>query len=578
MWAKIINLRHLIHIALLIAAIGTLLGCQSTPYDKELEAYKVIPTEQDDAGYASSSVVAIMSLDVAKTTLPSNVSLTFENALKEVQHFARAQERAKMDSLQFGLNVGLSSRGLNSTSTSSNQDSIGNNTNGGVNSTATTTTTVPGTTTSTDQTTTVTSSVNANGVTQSNSVTRTITRTQGVAGSVTFAGGTPSPITSTDNLSRSMTINPALAYQAADQLIKITGMMREQFQSIPHNSATESVYVVQVKTSLQPYKPLLPLDAYVNLTVLPDLSNTSGTLTQALLKNPPRLVPLAFGSEEYEFSSSGVSENYLRGLSLGLTASAPGGAVNAGLQKMLSSLMRTYATDVNGLIVTTPMSPNTVQVRLGAMWQGNAERAMIPRSFNGFFALIVPKVMDNTGQSLSFISKPFFRDPKTGSALFGTAPKVIIAEIQKQFEIYNLALKDDCVYATGTEETLATPARTPTYTINLGDDWFAFLNRIRRNDLEVLKCVGVDKGFISLDSKDKTRPTGAQLIKPSEWPEKVTKPVPAFVLEKFVGSLNRVALMERHSYSQIFLPSTLPPKSAGSDASPAKPEPPVTKK
>lgn len=350
--------------------------------------------------------------------------------------------------------------------------------------------------------------------------------------------------------------------------MKLTGMMRQQFDAIPHNSLTESVYIVQVKTSLQPYKPLLPLDAYINLTVLPDLSAPEGTTTMALLKSPPRLIPLAFGSEEYEFSSSSVLDNYLRGISLGLTASAPGGAVNTGLQSMLSSLMKTYATDVNGLIVATPMSPNTVQIRLGAMWQGSGERAMIPRSFNGFFALIVPTNTIQSPNPLGLIAKPFFRDPKTGSALRGTTNQDITKKIRKEFCTFNLALKNDCIYAIG-EETLSTKTATPILTITItkqsqattssssedfDDDWFTFFSRIRRNDLTVLACVG-----INTQHPKPCRENGdaAKLIPADKWIEGVFKPVPVSILEKFVGSLNRAALMERSSYSQIYLPQVV---------------------
>lgn len=118
-------IRYLARIALVTVTIAFLVACQNTPHATTVDLYKELPQDQEDTGYASSSVVAIMPLESAKSSFSSNETLTFASAFSLVQHYARAQERAKLDSLQFGLNVGLSQRGLNSTNTSSLQDSGG---------------------------------------------------------------------------------------------------------------------------------------------------------------------------------------------------------------------------------------------------------------------------------------------------------------------------------------------------------------------------------------------------------------------------------------------------------------------
>jgi hypothetical protein len=511
--------------ALLPLTLLFLTACFSLPSNSDIETYKQIPAEQDDAGYAGASIVAVMPLASVTASFTQSATLTYDQALAAVQSYARAKQQAGRDSFQLGLEVGLTRKTPSGTRTVSSDTPHGT-----------------ATTTNINQSVTVVTSA-------------------GQPASVTLNLFSPTAVTTASFAANTVTINPAIAHQAADQLIKLTSMMRMQYNSIPH-SKEEDVYIVQIKAGLQPYKPLLPLDAYLHLTLLPDLSEAFGTNTSTLA-NPPRLVPLAFGSEEYEFSSSGVSEEYLRGLALGLNASSTWGGLNFGMQQMLSSLTQVNATDVNGLIVSVPFSPNSVQIRLGAMWQGSAERAMIPRNFNGFFAMIVPK--DSGSNKYSLLSKTYFRKPSDGKALIGTRGSEIVSDIKYEFCTYNLALRKGCALDPSTAHTTS----TETQTITAAEDWFAFLNSVRRNDLRVLQCVQLTEKYQTapLGSKDKKADCQDIAKKSSDGllldtVKTLNVVTPTALLEKFIVSLNKIALKDRVSYSVVLLPDK-PSKPSG---------------
>jgi hypothetical protein len=526
---------RLLPIALLLI---TLTACFSLPTNSDIEAYKQIPEEQDDAGYAGASVVAVMALDDLTKTFAQNNTLTYAQALDAVTAYARAKQQAGRDSFQLGLEIGLARKTPSGTRTVSSDTPQGGPTTTNINQSV------------------------------------SVVTSAGQPASLTFIFNTPTSVTSADFASKTVTINPAIAHQAADQLLKLTNMMNQQYNSIPHNPKDEDVYIVQIKAGLQPYKPLLPLDAYLHLTLLPDLSILQNNTDSKALKNPPRLVPIAFGSEEYEFSSSGVSEEYLRGLALGLNASSTWGGLNFGMRQMLSSLTQINATDVNGLIVSVPFSPNSIQVRLGAMWQGSAERAMIPRNFNGFFALIVPR--NAKSQKYALMTKTYFRKPVDGKALRGTRGDEIVTDIKREFCTYNLALRQGCALAPNKSEA------SPTYSqITAGEDWFAFLNNIRRNDLSVLQCVQLtdayQKDVVQKTAKKAdclTIAVGAddEKILPNAGYDKNKLP-PAPLLEKFIVSLNKIALKDRISYSVVVLPESASGKSDQPKPSAVAPQP-----
>jgi hypothetical protein len=516
--------------------IGLLSACFSLPSNSDLEAYKQIPAEQDDAGYAGASVVAVMALDDVTKTFAQNNTLTYAQALDAVTAYARAKQQAGKDSFQLGLEIGLTRKTPSGTRTITS-DTPHNST----------------TTTNINQTVSVVTSA-------------------GQPATLNFIFNTPTAVTTASFATNTVTINPAIANQAADQLLKLTNMMNQQYKSIPHNKASEDVYIVQIKAGLQPYKPLLPLDAYLHLTLLPDLSAALvGTNTQTLA-HPPRLVPLAFGSEEYEFSSSGVSEEYLRGLALGLNASSTWGGLNLGMQQMISSLTQVNATDVNGLIVSVPFSPNSIQIRLGAMWQGSAERAMIPRNFNGFFAMVVPKNRANGKYAL--MTKAYFRKPVDGKTLSGTSGAEIVSDIKREFCTYNLQLKKGCALDPTTWKA------TQTSTITAGEDWFAFLNQIRRNDLSVLRCVQLTENYLPQSTNTGKTKVDCRALKDADdqhlfFENEITQnaKAPAPLLEKFIVSLNKIALKDRISYSAVVLPESASSKSEQPKPSAVAPQP-----
>lgn len=488
----------------IVAVASSLTACFTPPNNPDLDAYKQAPEEQDEAGFAGASVVAIMSLEQAKSSFTNTYTLTYSEALNLVNQYARSQQQAKIDSFQAGLEIGLTGKNRTGTRTTTENQSGG-----------TSTTTI--------------------------NQTITVNYTPGQPGSATLVIATPTPASRTDIVSATVTINPALAHQAADQLMKLTTMMKNQFNSIPHGE-DEEVYIVQVKAGLQPYKPLLPLDAYIHITVLPDLGNTS------TLSKPPRIVPIAFGSEEYEFSSSGVSDGYLRGLSLGLNASESWGGLNARTQQMLSSLSQVSATDVNGLIVSVPFSPNSIQIRLGAMWQGSAERAMIPRNFNGFFAVIVNRDAYKTHRQLTMMTKTYFRKPVNGKYLEGTLGSEIVNDIRKEFATYNLGLIAGCAFNPPNESKDAW-AKVNDFTAN--EDWFAFLNRVRRNDLKVINCLRLTN---AVETTENGKRLGILIKEIADAKTQADAPRP--LLEKFLVSLNKIALKDRTSYSMFILPKS----------------------
>jgi hypothetical protein len=527
------NFRELSRPVAAIVLTIFMLGCSAPPLVDP--AYKEIPAQQSDAGYASASIVSMIPLSVAESVLNASSTLTYADAYKLVQSYSRFQHNQAINSLQVGINVGLSGRTVSSTG----QDTTNRTTT--TNQTSTVAELEPAASTlnnGTKTTSTTTTVIDSTGKTSSKTSIQTVV--QGTA-STPELGITPTFPIGTGTFG-TVTFNPTIAAQAADQLLKLHNMVSAQFKGIPYAKNSQRVFIVQIKSTLQPHKPALPLDAFVTLTVVPDFSTSPATTASI------SLVPLAFGTEEYEFGQLQSADTYMRGLALGLTAVSPGGAFSGSARSLVGRVLEASAVNVNGLISATPLSPSTVQVRLGAMWQGANDRVMIPRSFNGFFALVVPRSYE--GQ-IELIAKPLFRDPKTGAFISGTPPSEIIRDVKREFCTFGLVLERGCSYSGG---------RGLSADIAPDDDWFAFLRRIRRNDYSVLSCLGVRlpakvavAGDVESGTTCRTHAGGPLQVAMVESGTAQSR-APGFMLGSFISEINRVGLNVRSSSSFVTIP------------------------
>lgn len=505
------------------ALIIALVGCNAPPLIDP--AYREIPEHQADAGYASAAVVSVLPMSEASSVLGGTTTMTFPVALSLVQAYSRYQHQQVLNALDLGLNVGLSGRTRTGTQSDLSTTSGATTDSGSSTSQVTPASSVPGTSSSTTTTTTFTNSTGT-----SQTVTSTQTIVQGTASTPTFATTPVWPSASASFGTPTVTINPAVAIQAADQLVKIYNSVAKQFANFPYSKATQDAYVVQLKTTLQPHKPALPLDAYVSVTAAPIMQDGGYQSVS--------LSPLAFGTEEYEFSQEQTADTFLRGLSLGLTAVGPGGSAGAAARSMVGRVLEASVANVNGLISATPLSPSTVQIRLGAMWQGATDRAMIPRSFHGFFVLLVPK--DYSG-SVELVTKPLFRDPKTGSYIAATPPPKVVNDVKTEFCTFGVVLEQGCATRDGAAATAAE--------VQPSDEWYNFMRRLRRNDTQVLACVRMrPKAAAPVDVEKRCRsyrdgPELTAMVSPGE----ATAPLPSYLLGPFLSEINRVGLQVRTS-------------------------------
>ncbi len=172
----------------------------------------------------------------------------------------------------------------------------------------------------------------------------------------------------------------------------------------------------------------------------------------------PLVIPiLATDSMEVVLADRG--QEFIRGLSLGLSATVQGVGASAGLESLLKNIQSSSTKDLNSLFSVARVSDNTLMVRMGAYRQGPKAYAMVPRTHNVNVLLLVPARYFKTGSNnnngeekvgrrsatIKLRSFTNFMDATTGEELKDRDKDNLNDDLKKMAKKYNI--NEDCLVA-----------------------------------------------------------------------------------------------------------------------------------
>jgi hypothetical protein len=140
----------------------------------------------------------------------------------------------------------------------------------------------------------------------------------------------------------------------------------------------------------------------------------------------PVVVPLMV-TDDVESALHSAAEEHIRQLALSVAALVNGFGGSAGVKQVTDQLRTSVGHDYNSLLTISRLADNTYRVRLGAMQQIATDYAMVPRTHNITFLLLVPHLEGGNrqdrgrygtgGDAIDLISRTSFVDTLTGEQL-----------------------------------------------------------------------------------------------------------------------------------------------------------------
>jgi hypothetical protein len=140
----------------------------------------------------------------------------------------------------------------------------------------------------------------------------------------------------------------------------------------------------------------------------------------------PVVVPLMV-TDDVESALHSAAEERIRDLAFSIAALVNGFGGSAAVKKVTDQLQSSLGHDYNSLLTVARLADNTYRVRLGAMQQITSAYAMVPRTHNITFLLLVPHLeRDDTphrgryrtgGDAIDLISRTSFVNTITGEQL-----------------------------------------------------------------------------------------------------------------------------------------------------------------
>jgi hypothetical protein len=191
-----------------------------------------------------------------------------------------------------------------------------------------------------------------------------------------------------------------------------------------------TAYVVRMQITLIPRRRDIPDDAYATISFFPAGEGSTAEWSnrgeaepasneekeppageakgEGTVEKVPEVLPLLV-TDNLEAGVASTSSSSAR--ELGLAAGGKGGSV--GLDVASGESERAAGLDLNSLLTVARVSDNTLRVRLGALQQGTAKYAMVPRTHDITVLVMMPEGVNR----LHLVMRTVFVDAETGQEL-----------------------------------------------------------------------------------------------------------------------------------------------------------------
>lgn len=240
---------------------------------------------------------------------------------------------------------------------------------------------------------------------------------------------------------------PVLEYQTANALLQEVQLMNRAPLDVPVPPGYRA-YLVRLQVSLVPQRRNSPYDVYSLLSFFyagegVQKFRMRGDELEGSSEKGPRVLSLLV-SDSYEASRQNRSSAAVQRLALDLLAT-PGSAVSSIAADFLSAEMQAQVQgrDLNSLLNVARASENTLRVRMGAMQQGSARHAAVPRTYTVSVLVAVP---DDAPAELDVVARSTWINTETGEALPIEGEEVLRARID--------AIREDSAWSTLDRATL----------------------------------------------------------------------------------------------------------------------------
>ena len=216
-------------------------------------------------------------------------------------------------------------------------------------------------------------------------------------------------------------VEPFTRYSAATALFQEIQLLAGYLQSAAVQEGYDP-YIIRMQVALMPYARNQPYDTYVNISFTPTCSNEEDRCKiEKAVKVLPLLVTENLESSLENRRFSGVTE-FAAAVSALASANLIKVRAGIGWRTKLERIQAALGNDLNSLLMVTSPSAETLRIRFGAMNQGSARQAMVPRTHNVTFLMLVPQSAippdrEIPRRSVSYVAQAEFVHVRTGKAL-----------------------------------------------------------------------------------------------------------------------------------------------------------------
>ncbi len=262
-----------------------------------------------------------------------------------------------------------------------------------------------------------------------------------------------SPQTSAPLSSMDVSLDPMARYWAATSFFQEVQLLSRYVQDAAVRDGFRP-FLVRLQVSLLPSARNEPYDAYCTLSFF--TSESAGELQPMTIRSPQKLgtagdaskrrlalpstsssvarqrgsaqvLPLMV-TDNLEASVQSSAMQTVRQVAAALSFASGAAAGGADMERISSGLDQVMGSDLNSLLTVARVSDNTLRVRLGAMQQGSAKYAMVPRNHNITLLLMVPA---DSGDSIQVVAKSTMVDAETGVELPDRDPAELDRELER---------------------------------------------------------------------------------------------------------------------------------------------------
>jgi hypothetical protein len=434
------------------AGIIALASC-STP---SLFQSSTINSRDEAAGVLVSVNMVAPWKQISDAVQPNFTLKSGDDALLQIAPATSTIQQQVLDALSGGLSAGLAQGTMlgptATTTTGSNQSSLGANSSSqsAINTGSTSTTATTGSSGPTSST-TITApngswTTNAGGTfnATNNSGTQVSSSTQTLAAALPqMPSGVPASgvLPTAPTLANAGGLDPILKYQAAYGLYQTVQLLNREVQFVASEGCFVP-YLLQVKLAILPYRRHLPLDLHTRISffltapIIPDATDATLKFSKALqdFRNStsvrqqpaacqngsslPRVVPVLV-TDDVERAVKSRTVDVARQLGLALTAMTPAVAAGGNLNSLQQSLEAVSSQDINSRLTVARQSDNTVYARIGAANEATSEYALVGQTYDVSLLLLVPisRFLADNAPHVEVSTYSEFKDSKTGNQI-----------------------------------------------------------------------------------------------------------------------------------------------------------------